>query len=141
MPMRDPLRVMISECVRGSRFATEMWCHGAGHLSGIDPIVVPLDLIAPENRRERMAAAAGAIGINGSATSGYCQAWATIWDQVAASANASKAHQLKSAYAAGEVETIRSLIPEQFEELQRAEPVLRPWLESIGYRNLLWWSD
>ena len=50
-------------------------------------------------------------------------------------------YPLKSAYKAGDVETLREGISNGgFDALREAEGTLRPFLEGLGYQDLLWWS-
>lgn len=40
----------------------------------------------------------------------------------------------------GDLDSISRLIPKTMISLKEREPVIRPFLESLGYKNLIWWS-
>lgn len=55
--------------------------------------------------------------------------------------NSTGEYALKSAYAARNVHALRQGVAEDgFQQLVNRERILRPFLEGIGYTNLLWWS-
>lgn len=48
--------------------------------------------------------------------------------------------ELARRYEAGDVDYLRKILVSEWASLRQAEEWLRPFLENVGYTNLLWWS-
>ncbi len=66
----------------------------------------------------------------------YIKRWADRWPKIP-----TLEYELKEKYHAGDVSFIKQTMPVLWNLLIRKEDILRPWLESIGYKDLLWWNQ
>lgn len=69
----------------------------------------------------------------------YDPVWISQID-TAARPNTSGTYTLKKAYLDGDFRTIRRQVPEIVHNLMDHEDILRPFLEELGYEDLMWWS-
>lgn len=97
---------------------------------------IPVDLLAREPLIKKIEAL---VNISGKyMTEEMCVKWAAEWPVH----NSAKMHYTRVLYESGNVDDIRNIIPkEAWKMLVNAEPILRPFLEKLGYRKLSWWSD
>lgn len=54
--------------------------------------------------------------------------------------NRKYASLLRCLYDEGDIKQIRKIVPNCYAELKRREPIIRPLLEQVGYKNLIWWE-
>ncbi len=105
-------------------------------LQGIDNVsVLPLDILNPEDRVDIISASLCQLGLVSS--SGFNRAIKYRWDDTINSIGISP---LREAYNNSDSEIIRSELSHEFLQLQLAAPTLQPYLESLGYKDLLWWN-
>lgn len=144
IPMRDPL----AGCIRKQRqFDQNQRGHdGAGHLfnwvglAGIWPELCqaprPLVLLAWDaqtvSREEALKRATERLNLDQEITKTFIQ------DNPVQ--NTMGNYPYKKAYLERDSDYFKSKLPDLWTKLKEAEPVLRPFLESHGYRNLIWWS-
>lgn len=95
------------------------------------PVDVARDL---ESRRVLLEGVLTALGLGYPEHAGhFAQSWP-------ADTNSSGDYALKQAYQAGDAAFIKRNMPVLWDGLKLREPILRPWLEAQGYKDLLWWD-
>ncbi len=144
MPMRDPLRVAISHEIRSAEMDVGTWVKAGPVMDAHLAQYLPLDLLSTD--KERVGALRGILrsrGLERGEPVKHCLEWAGKWDDVSGSqdlANASGGHPLKQIYAERDFYSLKAAMPAKVKALQDQERSLRPWLERMGYRDLMWWS-
>lgn len=144
MPMRDPLLTAISHEIRASDMDVGNWARAATVMDAHVAEYLPLDLLTTE--KERVGALRKVLRSRGLERGGpikHCMRWARDWDEISGKkgeSNTSGAHPLKALYEAGDFEALQKVMPDKIAALQEHERSLRPWLERMGYRDLMWWS-
>ena len=144
IPMRDPLASLISYHSRAER---------SGQLDGqmyrpVDHVCMRWVLLATETALDRAQIVFLPWDLDDGPTS--AQLW---WASQALGLkdrepsqdgwphqNLSGESALKEAYRAKDANFIHGVIGQPFVFLRNREPQLRPFLEGLGYRNLIWWS-
>lgn len=144
VPVRDPLSVAISHHVRGTKMDVSNWARATIAFDACVAHYVPLDLLKSEEEREHgLKNALRAVGIERGDSASHWRHWAHEWDDIAADGKKSHSsgdNSLKHLYRDGDFTSLFDSMPEQAADLQSHERSLRPWLERIGYRNLIWWT-
>ena len=126
-PMRDPLLAMISHHTRNSSFPEDNWVEGS---QTINALYTPLDL---GNRFERLTALAAEVGLDNEE---HCRKWAEEWPVIESAGDS----ELKHWYVERDLDRLEEAIPLGLRFLRENEGLFRPWLEKMGYRDLIWWS-
>ena len=80
----------------------------------------------------------------------YLALWSVSWsvfNPTAAIADADKCPEMKKSlslmagyYETGDVGKLYEIFPEEFDYLKSHEPLLKPFLKELGYRDLIWWE-
>ena len=144
IPLRDPLAALVSYQHRAEidgRIGTEDF-DPVGHvvfrwvvmateesLKRCGPIFLPWDTLgkrSPESAARLLKGLAMMLGLFDGPTGG-------IWD------NDSGDYLLRRAYDDGDLATLEDKVV-GLKQLRNREPQLRPFLEGVGYKNLIWWS-
>ena len=95
---------------------------------------IPVDLdVGKDVRKSTLASALKFMGLSYWP---YVDAVAEAWTPV----NSKGQYEMKQWYLDGDMKRLADRIPEAVVALQRIEGVVRPFLEGLGYANLLWWS-
>lgn len=148
IPIRDPLASLISYHHRAEQ---------SGQLHG--PMYLPIDhicmrwVILATQELERCQIHFLPCDIHGGPTSAelwWASQWLGLKDREPSRGkfphqNLSGDYALKEAYRAEDASFIEGVIDDAgqgkpYAFLKNREPQLRPFLEAIGYRNLIWWS-
>lgn len=144
VPMRDPLLTAMSHQVRNSAMDVANWALASVVMDAHVAHYLTLDLLnAEENRILGLRAALKAGGWEQGDSISHCRQWAREWDQILSDkdkSNTAGPNHLKQIYADGDFDRLSHEMPERITALQKHERSLRPWLERMGYENLLWWS-
>ncbi len=137
IPMRDPLASM----VRGS---TRVLDQGVSHAKSFlnlmeigethDAIYLPVDLLAAQSFGKRFKALNSILPDMYKGKKKYlCNEWAYKWPIYNA-----REYDLKPLYQNKDVKEMSKL--PGWDILIENRSILQPWLETIGYQNLLWWK-
>ena len=70
----------------------------------------------------------------------YLKFWAAGWPRLN-TVGYESAKETRRWYNNRDIDKISALFPEEYGVLKKREAILRPFLEKLGYRNLLWWED
>ncbi len=138
IPIRDPLAVLLLARRRhtgtGSLNAwgqiVEMFTSEA-----YQPHFLPVDLLAAASVRDRFKALQRVAGEY--VAPNLCEDWAEKWPVI----NSHGDYDLKFLYSKADVPNIREALGQEWDALRQIEPEVRPFLERLGYRKLLWWHD
>lgn len=144
VPVRDPLLVAISHHVRRSHMDVANWARASVVMDAHVAHYVPLDLLRTEEERlPALRATLRACGIDRGDSINYCRKWARTWESLMAdpAVSGTVGHtDHKTEYQNGNFAYLAHDMPERIATLKEHERSLRPWLERIGYRDLMWWS-
>ncbi len=140
IPLRDPLAALISYQHRAEtsgRIETDLflpredvvdrWCYLAGDEPSHRIQYLPLDLAEPPTS-DRLWEITVALGLSDPAPSAVGLT----------RENDSGDYYLKRAYRRGDMDPLEHHLI-HLDYLRKAEPILRPFLEQRGYRDLMWW--
>lgn len=96
---------------------------------------IPVDLLASATTNERLRSL---VEVSGSLIpESICMEWAENWPTI----NSAGEYSLKSLHRSGNIDELQLRIPGQiWRDLHQAIPTVRPFLEGLGYRELLWWT-
>jgi len=145
IPMRDPLLSVISAAHANPVVSTQScaeiikaWAYIFADILEHDPFVLALDLIQMyKDRYDALDELITHVDLN------WCEQWPIIvennaveWPEV----NAHGGYPLKLAYYNQDFDYIKQHIPQEVRALQECEPLFRPFLEGLGYSDLLWFS-
>ncbi len=145
VPMRDPLLALISTVVRNPGNDP---MHQVDQLLALgdcfirmqhvyQPFFLPVDLLAKETgvkRYEALRDMQHHCGIKAEVD--YTRDVAKSWEYV----NSGGDYGLKRSYVEGDKKPIWAKLAAPIGIMQSYEDKVRPMLENIGYRDLLWWS-
>lgn len=144
MTMRDPLAVAVSHHARGSDMRVDYWAKAAAVMDTFMPNYLPVDLL--ETEQARVEALKHTVHVAGFSTGDcidHCRAWARDWGenrQNKTISNTVGENPAKQAYREGDFAVLQDIMPERIDAIRLHERSLRPWLERIGYRDLMWWT-
>ncbi len=137
VPVRDPLLVLLLAHRRktiGPDFFPA-WRNLVELVGAHDPRVLPVDLLASVKLHKRTTALE--LAGKGYVPHDLCEKWSD-WPVV----NSHGDYDLRILYNEGDVDAIQAAIPaEDWTALRDLEPDLRPFLETLGYKKLMWWHD
>jgi len=161
LPLRDPLLGLLTARNRRAKnsldldttFLVHIWAQTARDFMALNevarPYYFPIDLLSKADVGIRLACMKemmeacwlpvdGVYLDNGHLLLSDMMVIAREWGGV----NVTKGplDMKKQRYIDGDTEYFKEKIPAEWEELRKAEPLLRPFLERFGYTNLLWWS-
>lgn len=137
--IRDPLLAMISHKIRNSRSpkrSVPTFCYVAGMRDHPNVVFMPIDVVAGKSNRqhevEKVLKFCG-LGFNDLQRE-YVNRWQMR--------NRFKRDnlELRRAYRKRNLGLIREQLGNHYDELKAHESQLRPFLESQGYSDLLWWG-
>lgn len=139
VPVRDPLRAVITREARHPNLNHFHIIRGLECASRMKPrIFLPIDLpwTDSERRSALVEMCVTCCDINEFDQVYKLRDYAESWEPPAY--NISPPHPLKEAYESGDYAAIKAGLPEECRMLE--DGPLRPWLESLGYSDLLWWA-
>ncbi len=147
IPLRDPLLALISSKQR-DRSQHGQYLHVVDQFVDMvakidvcrkvyDPLYFPIDLIDKEDMNDRRDALRAVLIHTGLDDPGYSWPVAKDWPRPN---SRDDDHDLKRAYLDGDFKTVKLHLPKEVERLKDAECVIRPLLERVGYRDLIWWG-
>ena len=96
----------------------------------MDAFYTPLDL---GDRFERLTALTTELGFDDEE---LCRKWAEEWPVIESAGDS----ELKHWYAERDLGLLEKAMPSGLRFLRENEGLFRPWLEKMGYRDLIWWS-
>ncbi|MHA1809357.1 MAG: hypothetical protein ACTSYH_03490 [Candidatus Heimdallarchaeaceae archaeon] len=156
IPIRDPLLSLLTRHVRSScldDFNLFYIITAFSFLSNLggksESRFFPIDLLGKLSIEERIEIVTNFFqSINFVPENGfsYVDYWVGNWSPLGSTSSYNKKYvvekwtRLMDAYNNRDVAIIRSEIPSAFLYLKSTEKVNRPFLESLGYSNLLWWD-
>lgn len=146
MPVRDPLRAIITRQIRhpekthnyivnGYIYMAQVW----ERMETMAPVTfLTVDLHIARSRGERIKALNEILHMLGLEEEPYVTEYASRWE--APKFNITPDADLKEWCKAGEKELVEEALPVEWAYLKSKEKHIRPFLESLGYENLLWYS-
>jgi len=160
LPIRDPLLSLITARNRREKnnvpvdivFMVHIWAQVVRDFEALnniaDPFYLPVDLLGKAHTGiriqcvERMMEHCGleienVCTLEGhsvhSLVSDFCTEWPVVRSTKGKFEN-------KDKYLEGDTGYFKKKMAKEWKELKAAEPLLRPFLERLGYENLIWWS-
>lgn len=141
IPMRDPLLSVVTRKHRqpdmDHLWLIECWLVLATFIWPYsDAVYYPVDLEAaktPEERYEGMKKMSRALHLQ---PDGYVKPFAEKFAPV----NTRESYDLKKMYDERDFEQLSLHLKLEIQHLRHAEPYLRPMLEMLGYKDLMWWT-
>src|SRR3990167_3529199 len=100
------------------------------------PLFVPLDLVERAGVEVKFELLGAVLGHMGLGYTKHAVRWADEWPYH----NSRGEYPLKDLYLTRDATAIAHEVPGEWEALRRAQYILRPMLEQMGYRDLLWWD-
>jgi len=161
LPVRDPLLSLITAVNRRTRSAVNydisylvrVWCQTVRDFTLNNevarPFYFPVDLLAAGSqafRVESLTAMIGYVGLRSNPDVAYsvgrfCKDWPMVRQTLSAQQlEEGFEYESKQKYLEGDVDYFRKEMNVEWARLRKTEPLLRPWLEHLGYRDLIWWS-
>jgi len=143
IPLRDPLLTMISaknqDPTTNCSHIVRSWIYFLEELYEFDPFIMPIDTLRhPEDRYTCIKELLTHLTLNWSEDSKeLCEEFADKWPE----SNAHGAYPLKTAYYNRDIKYIERNMEKEFQALQVLTPIFRPFLESYGYEDLLWFDS
>ncbi len=104
-----------------------------------DVFIFPVDLYRNKSYEARLVILRQVLNFLNLAEEPYVKFWAAAWPRFN-SVGYKMARETRRWYKNRQVEPISYLFLEEYRYLQAREKTLRPVLERLGYRDLLWWS-
>lgn len=134
IPIRDPLRSLLTRQNRHPKLDHRYLIDGFKALARChDVFFFPVDLFEKyEDRRSLLVRLFEFLELE---VPKYVNEVAKSW----VPANTSGHYEMKDWYNAKDAKKIEKIIPEEYEWLRKNISILKPFLESLGYRNLMWW--
>ena len=137
VPIRDPLLSLITGHVRQPERDNSDLIYGFQTLPHLpNSFFIPVDLTLPVKQRENLLT--DALGHVGLEKENYVKFIADSWP-IVGSFPTTETFRLRICYIQRDTKMLEKTINE-YQLLKKQEPILRPFLENIGYRNLLWWD-
>jgi|GEM_PF-2599450 len=102
--------------------------------------VLPVDLYAERTNVERYNKLVSLMKYLGLEIEPYLAFWAINWP-VHNPTNIPISSKYRNYYKSKKLKKIIALIPDEYEYLKNKESILKPFLQELGYENLLWWED
>lgn len=144
VPLRDPL---LSLLTRQNRHPDQShihivasWLRLVDIVDECDPCYISLDLLnTEEKRKDALEKVVFACGGGYGAWFDVVNNWARNWPKY--KHNSKGIYALKEEYLHGDMTNIEQELKQELVHLRHAEPILRPFLEKQGYRDLLWWNS
>jgi len=140
--IRDPLASLITRQKRHPGFSHKFIVDGfveLAKLSAFGLFLVPVDLYAKKSPGERRGLLRKVLEIVGLPEEEYASSWAEKWP-LHNSIPGLGGWDLHEYYAAGDVEPIIEAIPDDYAYLKSKIRILKPFLQKLGYEDLLWWN-
>lgn len=101
-------------------------------------LLVPVDLYVRKTVSERLSLLHRMLEVVDLPEEPYVESWAAIWPKYNFSPG--DPSRLRQGYDSGDLNIIMEYIPEEYSYLKSKEAVLKPFLQKLGYENLLWWE-
>jgi hypothetical protein len=144
IPVRDPLMSLITGYRRSevagvqfdfiSRLSCFSFWTDLSWAPGPSIFFFPIDLYTTREAREELLN--DTLTMCGLPSATYVSELAATW----VPQNTVGDYEMKRWYLNGDVKKIEAAIPRCFSALRLHEQTFRPFLEHLGYKNLLWWS-
>jgi len=139
VPVRDPLASIVSRHRRHPEFAPhnymiEGWLHVIRKWARDDIFYVPIDTELSAEERS--------ILLNHMCDHCALKPWSAVekWAEKWTRKNVTALRpEFAERYKAGDVDWIRKTFPNEWAQLVEYRGVLQPFLETLGYKDLLWW--
>ncbi len=148
IPLRDPLAALVTRQHRHPELSHVHIVNGFVelaskidlHRDSFNPLYVPWDMFhATDDRVMALTDIVEHAGLSYDKNAETIGDWAASWP--IAEHNSQGVYPLKRAYKDGDWPALRAELAPEIQVLQQAEHIIRPMLERVGYRNLLWWRD
>jgi hypothetical protein len=146
MPVRDPLRAIITRQIRhpdkthnyivnGFIYMAQVW----ERMEEMGPVVfLPVDLNITAPLYDKVTALSRILTMLDLPIEPYVEEYARKWE--APAYNTTPDVALKNWCKAGEKEKVKEALPTEWAYLQAHESKIRPFLEHLGYKELMWYT-
>lgn len=140
IPVRDPLFALLTRQARHPDLRHDYIVNGFIALAGFyqSVFVLPVDLYKAKAIEDRKTILENLLVYLQIPVEEYINKWSYDWPVYNYAGDPE--NELMELYHTGQREKIQNIIPEEYGHLKSNEPILRPFLEGIGYKNLLWWD-
>ena len=154
IPLRDPLLSLISRQARYPDLDHSYLINGFVYLVQLSqkfrPFILPIDVLAKHSDKQRYGELADLMKHLGLDLEPYLALWSVSWsvfNPTSAIAESENNEEMKTAlslmagyYETGDVGKLYEIFPEEYDYLKSHEPLLKPFLKELGYRDLAWWE-
>ena len=139
IPVRDPMKSLITRHKRHPELDHSSIVYGFECISKLENVFFfPIDVYKRKSDRNKLIIDAFSfLGL--SRPNVYIRRFARAWKPRRSTSKRSKI-DLDKAYSNGQMDVIKNAMPEEYEILKDKEYIIRPFLESLGYKDLSWWS-
>lgn len=142
IPVRDPLAALLTRQVRCPDLQHSYIIEGFVTLAELkekhDLFLLPVDFNGDKSFEERFGVLRKLFAFLKLSEEPYIKFWAASWPVKNSVRNINV--ELYDSYRNGDIEKIIEVIPEEYAYLKGKETILKPFLEELGYKNLLWWD-
>lgn len=142
IPVRDPLAALLTRQTRCSDLQHSYIIEGFVALAELrenyNPFILPVDLIGKKSFEERLSVLREFLAAVGLPEEPYIKFWAASWPKI--NSVRGLGVELYDNYRNGDVKKIIKVIPEEWAYLKGKESIIKPFLQELGYKNLLWWD-
>ena len=135
IPLRDPMKAIITRQERHPDLSHNFIVDGFTMLATLDAVFLPIDL--PMSYGERHQLLCTALCDVGLAPHSYVNDYANKWKP----SNTFGEYELKRLYREGDLNSVRSFFPEDYDYLLSRAAEIVPFLKLMGYEDLPWWSE
>lgn len=144
IPLRDPLAALVTRQVRHSDLQHSYIIEGFVALAEFykeNPKIyfLPVDVIGKKSFEEKLLALRQVLKFLELPEESYIKFIAAGWPLV--NSTAGMENELHEHYKTSNIEKIKEIIPEEWAYLKGKESILKPFLKTLGYKNLLWWEQ
>lgn len=141
---RDPLLSMITRKKRSPELTQTYIVDGFVALADLcmrtGIMVLPVDLLGMRPYKVKLEALRGVLKLVGLEEENYVKVWASVWPRYNHNAELEATKGITKLYKNGNALAIREYFPAEYDYLVSQEDKIRPFLERLGYKNLMWWS-
>ncbi len=137
VPLRDPLLSLVTGAHRlfNMKAIVDGFVAIAGPLFDAKIFFVPIDLYTPRDHSIKLALLIRLFNYLGLKYEGYIKEFADNWPII----NTMNSYPVKEAYFSRDLATVSKSMPKAYDYLCSHKAVLRPFLETVGYSELMWW--
>lgn len=140
--IRDPLASIITRQKRHPGFSHQFIVDGFVELVKLSYqglFIIPVDLYSKKSQKERYTLLCKVLELVDLPEEEYVKLWAKDWP-VRNSIPGLGGTALHESYALGDIAPIIQDIPDDYAYLKSKSRILKPFLQKLGYENLLWWD-